>query len=105
MWHRNRLAAAFRVLTCNRLRVSAARREFIHLKPAAILVLLLIAFCAVLDALPKRFLRLCAASSLHSCGRRLTIAPDFRPRVPRCGHGCRSLGRTEIREGGPREKP
>ncbi len=33
-------------------------------------------------------------------GRRLTIAPNSRPRVPRCGHGRRSLGRTGIREGG-----
>ncbi len=39
-------------------------------------------------------------SSQTPTGRRLPIAPNFRPRVPRCGHGCRSLGRTEIREGG-----
>lgn len=32
--------------------------------------------------------------------RRLTIAPKSRPRVPRCGHGGRSVGRTGIREGG-----
>lgn len=42
-----------------------------------------------------------AAGQLPSLsGCRLTIAPNSQPRVPRCGHGRRSLGRTGIREGG-----
>src|SRR5207245_7661552 len=36
----------------------------------------------------------CASSSVTPPS---TIAPDFRTRVPRCGHGCRSLGWPEIR--------
>lgn len=41
-----------------------------------------------------------AVQFAHAVRPPSAIAPNFRPRASSCGHGCRSLGRTEIREGG-----
>lgn len=102
---RNRLAAALRVFIFKKVRVSAAHRALTHRRAAQPLVYVRLYARSFLMAFSRTFLSSFGGHLLHCDWGRppTTIAPDFRTRVPGCGHGCRSLGRTEIRDGGARE--